>query len=291
MKHHANYSTGRSFSPISCIDSGDTPVLAIHGSAATGKQWQSLRLDMEHERRVIAPDLPGYGDNAVANGCEQPGLAGRAQPLLALVQRQQRPVHVVAHSFGAAIALELVRALPQAVLSLWLYEPVVPALLKHGGSDTDLAFLSDLSCLAEMLDRASGPTGMSAFVDFWHGGICWPNLSEKRQALLAAQAPTVLRDFREAFDRPVPIRSLERYTAPVQIAVGEETRPHAERMAALLQALLPNSSRIDFAGMGHMGPCTHEQNVNEVILDWIHCIEGERHVGAVPSLIHASVIA
>ena len=127
MTRHADHATGWSISPISCMDGGETPVLAIHGSAATGKQWQNLRLRLENERKVVAPDLPGYGDNAAASGAEQPGLAGRAQPLVALLQRHQRPVHVVAHSFGAAIALELVRALPQAEGRLIVTPGVRPA--------------------------------------------------------------------------------------------------------------------------------------------------------------------
>ncbi|MEM9257312.1 MAG: alpha/beta hydrolase [Pseudomonadota bacterium] len=267
------------------------PILAIHGSAASGKQWKSLRLQLGEERKLLAPDLPGYGKNNPPNDSDASGLAGRAQPMLKLLRQLKHPVHVVAHSFGAAIALELLRTSPQLVRSLWLYEPIVPSLLQHSGTDKDLALLSDLALLANMLDRASGQVAMSAFVDFWHGDVRWAQLPDDRRAILADQASTVLRDFREAFSRSVPVAELKRYTAPVHIAVGEHTRQHATRMASLLCALLPNSQTLRCADMGHMGPCTHSAQVNDSILDWIQRVEENRPGSALSAPERTAAIA
>ena len=40
------------------------PVIALHGSASTGAQWQSLVGYLEGRFRVYTPDLPGYGGSA-----------------------------------------------------------------------------------------------------------------------------------------------------------------------------------------------------------------------------------
>ncbi len=256
------------------LGDGPTPVLALHGSAATGRQWDGLRVVLGDEHPLLAPNLPGYGELDQACHSLGPRLAERAQPLLGLLKDIQRPVHVVAHSFGAAIALELLHSLPEAIGSLWLYEPVVPGVLQLSGTNGDLALRADLACLAELLDRASGPVGMAAFVDFWHGMSCWPQLPPSRQALLSAQAPVVLQDFRQAFAQAIPRRALREYAGPVEIAVGESTRMHAARMANLLGLLLPHSAQRAFPDMGHMGPCTHSQTVNGAIVDWIHTVEG-----------------
>ncbi|KAA1194349.1 alpha/beta hydrolase [Pseudohalioglobus sediminis] len=254
----------------------NAPLLAIHGSAATGRQWDSLRDQIGEARAVLAPDLPGYGDNLNPLPGKQVGLGARAQPLVDLLASLSYPVHVVAHSFGAAIALELVRTLPGAVRSLWLYEPVVPSLLQTAGTERDLALRSDLACLADMLDRANAGVAMAAFIDFWHGGACWQHLSASRQALLAMQANVVLQDFREAFAHPLPGTALRRFSAPAHIVAGGDATVHATRMAALLAELLPNSSRSSMAGMGHMGPCTHPETVNAAIRAWLDHAENHQ---------------
>ena len=156
----------------------------------------------------------------------------------------------------------------------------MPGLLHLSGLESDQALRSDLACLADMLDRASAAVGMAAFVDFWHGGDGWSHLPESRKDLLARQADVVLQDFREAFAEPVPCRELLAYTGPVQIAVGERTRMHASRMAALLGGLFPNTQYQRFAGMGHMGPCTHPEPVNDVIFDWLGRVADRRIAAA-----------
>lgn len=48
--------------------SSDMPaVLAIHGSASSGAQWQPLIDELDGQRIVLAPDLPGYGPAAEAD--------------------------------------------------------------------------------------------------------------------------------------------------------------------------------------------------------------------------------
>ena len=258
---------------ISFGGAGDSlPVFAIHGSASTGKQWLSLGQRLGESCQLTAPDIPGYGEQAVSASTCRAGLRGRAEPLLAMLEALQSPVDLVAHSFGAALALELLRSRPAAIRSLWLYEPVVPGLLLLGGSEGDEVLRSDLACLAEMLDRASPAVGMAAFVNFWHGGDCWSQLPESRRALLARQASVVLRDFREAFAESPPCGELLAYRGPVQIAIGEESRVHASRMAVLLGGLLPNTYFHSFKGMGHMGPCTHPKSVNDVIFKWLQSV-------------------
>ena len=91
------------------------PVLALHGSAASGEQWASLGRRLGDSCEVIAPDIPGYGESVAAGGS---GLRERAAPLLALLEQSVEPLNLVAHSFGAALALELVRVKPEAILSL-----------------------------------------------------------------------------------------------------------------------------------------------------------------------------
>ena len=253
------------------------PVLAIHGSASTGRQWKPLAALFEGEREVLAPDLPGYGATDSGHGACGDGLPGRVAPLVDLLIDQSRPVHLVAHSFGGAIALELMRYVPEAVRSMWLYEPVVPALLKTQGSAQDTALFSDLACLAELLDRASSQVAMASFVDFWHGLGGWSGLPATFQQVLAAQSGVVLRDFREAFLQSQQVFEGAPFPGPVNIVVGGCTKPHAARMAQILSDLLPGSHRITLDGLGHMGPCEEPDRVNPLIKQWIRTVErGDR---------------
>lgn len=76
-------------------------VIFIHGFAGLGSNWGTVRAAMQKiGLNTIAPDMPGHGRNSVdANSVEE-----CVTWLDALLNEQDRPVHLVGHSFGAHVA-------------------------------------------------------------------------------------------------------------------------------------------------------------------------------------------
>ncbi|SOE16558.1 pyruvate dehydrogenase E2 component (dihydrolipoamide acetyltransferase) [Hoeflea halophila] len=80
-------------------DSG--PVLFIHGFAGLGSNWEKLRARLQKVGlKTEAPDMPGHGRNAAEANSVEECVAWLGDWLSA----QDRPVHLVGHSFGAHVA-------------------------------------------------------------------------------------------------------------------------------------------------------------------------------------------
>lgn len=248
------------------------PILAIHGSASSGAFWRPLKEQCGEQRGVFAPDLMGYGKAASVVLPERPSLAYRASPLVQEVQRHG-PVHLVAHSFGSSVAMEILKTIPRLILSLTVYEPVMPAIFKSGCQEQDLAYLGDFVDLSRVVSGASPAVGMESFINFWDHQGAWSALPELVRNKLLRVAPMVYRDFQEAMSQPEGIYESIECQLPTHIFVGQGTQPHAMRMAELLrQTTVPHAELTVMKGMGHMGPATHTQTVNRAILGHIqHC--------------------
>src|ERR1700752_1524703 len=84
------------------------PVLLLHGSASTSAMWTPVIDVLKPRFRVLAPDLIGYGrTDSWPNGHEF-SLDDEVR-LVAPLLTNQHAAHVVAHSYGGVVALELAR--------------------------------------------------------------------------------------------------------------------------------------------------------------------------------------
>ena len=90
-------------------------LLLLHGIGSSATSWARQCERLAGEFRLIAPDLPGYGDSPDPEG--PPSLDTIADALAGLLDG---PTHVVGVSFGALAALALSRRHPRLVRSLVL---------------------------------------------------------------------------------------------------------------------------------------------------------------------------
>lgn len=83
----------------------DEAVVFVHGNPDRGADWLPLLEPVSELARVIAPDLPGFGD-AEKRADMDYTLAGYARHLGGVIDTLGvRRVHLVAHDFGGPIAL------------------------------------------------------------------------------------------------------------------------------------------------------------------------------------------
>ncbi len=99
-----------------------TPVLFIHGFAADQGNWLFNLDAFGPEQPVIAIDLPGHGGSvkAVGDGALETMAASVAAALDVLGVTS---VHLVGHSYGAAVALRLAADAPARAASVTLVAP------------------------------------------------------------------------------------------------------------------------------------------------------------------------
>ena len=104
-------------------------VIALHSSGASGRQWLPLAAALADTHRVITPDLHGHGDGPPMPGAGVSIVAADSEHIAHLVLASPPGVHLVGHSYGAAIAMRVARRCGTHLGSLALVEPVAFRLL------------------------------------------------------------------------------------------------------------------------------------------------------------------
>ena len=98
---------------------GDSVVLLLHGFGGDLDNWMFNLDSLAEKHRVLALDLPGHGQSVKTN--VDPSLSGMATFVSKFLDvLSVSSVHVVGHSMGGAIAMQLASDSPETVKSLGL---------------------------------------------------------------------------------------------------------------------------------------------------------------------------
>lgn len=99
------------------------PVVLLHADSGSSGQWRELQEQLAQERRVVALDFRGHGGSEPAANDDY-GYRGRAEDLTCVVDTLDvARFALVAHSGGAAVALEYALEHPERVAGLLLVDP------------------------------------------------------------------------------------------------------------------------------------------------------------------------
>lgn len=253
---------------IAYLDEGKGPCVVIgHCSSASHKEWLPLIETLKSDWRVLAPDFIGYGRSELWPAHEPFRIDADVDVLLAVAKKTKGPLHLVGHSYGAALALEAARQLGTRVKSLALVEPVSFHLLRQEGrpewAEVERLGVAVLGPVAKGDDRAAA----ASFMGYWLGRWRWWLSPERFKAAIAATIPKVALEFAIAIDAPATLQDYAEITAPTLLVAGAKTRAPTRAVADLLAATLPNATLKILKGAGHMSPFTHPAELNRLILD------------------------
>lgn len=134
---------------------GQPPVLLIHGSGPGVSAWANWRLAMPviaQERRVIAPDMVGFGytDRPAGIAYTMDTWVQQALDLMDAMGVEQ--ADVVGNSFGGALSLALAIRAPQRVRRLVLMGSVGVPFPITPGLDAVWGYQPSLATMKRLLD-------------------------------------------------------------------------------------------------------------------------------------------
>jgi pimeloyl-ACP methyl ester carboxylesterase len=225
--------------------------------------WTPVISALKSRFRVLAPDLIGYGRSDPWPAELAFGLDDELRLIEPLIEHA--PAHVVAHSYGAVIALQLARARRIALRSLTLIEPVEFRVLRVAGDDAGWAQMDGFSkrFLARM---AAGETeaALREFVEFWSGIGAWERMEETARAQMRRAAAKIVLDFRATLAEPIS-DLWSGIDVPVRLLSGDMSPLPVRRIAALLAKQLPDATLRIVAGADHFLPMTH----HELLAQWL----------------------
>jgi pimeloyl-ACP methyl ester carboxylesterase len=243
-------------------------VVALHCSGAGAGQWRGLAGTLGRHYDVLAPERYGCKTSGAWTGEQAFTLADEAARPIALIDKNEKRVHLVGHSYGGGVALHVALARPGRIASMALYEPPAFRLLRRMGEPGIEAY-AEIAGVARRIrhgvSKGDYRRAVAAFVDYWNVLGTWAALRPSAQAALIRWAPKGPLDFRALMDEPTPASVYRDLSFPVLILRGERAPRPTRMIAEGLAELLPASRRIVIGGAGHMGPLSHAPEVSALI--------------------------
>lgn len=242
-------------------------VICLHSNASHGGQWRALMARLAGRHRVLAPDSYGSGSSPDWPSERTITLADEVAFLEPVFARAGDAFSLVGHSYGAAMALVAALQQPQRVRALVLYEPTLFSLIEADGPAPNEAdgIRNAVAAAAAALDAGDKNLAAQCFIDYWMGGGSWEATPAERQPAIANATVNVRRWAHALMTEPTPLARFASLDIPVLCMTGGRSTASAHGVAHRLLGVLPRAEHHVFEKLGHMGPITHPEPVNEAI--------------------------
>lgn len=220
-----------------------TPLILLHGYAATGLLWQRCLPFLAQQHQVIAIDLPGHGHSELTGPWHLCDIA----PLLALLLRQMdlMPAAVIGHSMGGAIAIHLSAIAPDRVERLVLVD------------STGVPLEAGISTLAiRSIRSALTPQGGSSYPL----SIQLSMLKPDPYLYWQVAQEMVKSDFRT---------ELASLNLPTLILWAEQDVLLPIQLGERLSKALPHAKFIRIPDAGHRLPLSHPELFSRIVLEFL----------------------
>jgi magnesium chelatase accessory protein len=247
-------------------------LLLLHGAGASAHSWRdiapALAQSLPQGSRVIVPDLPGHAFTARPGdeGLSLPGMARLVNELLDVLEA--RPVALIGHSAGAAVAARMALDAPAALrdvrtlISLngawlppagqgrWFYAPLARLFALNPWVPHVFAFHASHRGPLERLIASTGSRLDAAGIDLYAHLV-----SDRRHvaAVLAMMAAWDLRPLLEDLPRLAPA---------LHLVVAEEDRTVPPKTSAEAARRQPRALLHRLPGLGHLA---HEEAPDVVL--------------------------
>jgi pimeloyl-ACP methyl ester carboxylesterase len=243
------------------------PVVCIHASASSSAQWRPLMDRLAVRFRVLAVDLYGAGRSPAWPDDRPLTLADEVALIEPIVAAAGPRVHVIGHSYGGAVALKFALMHPERVASLIVFEPVLFSLLM--GHDPDGPAAREICAVradtTAAVDRGQLDIAGARFVDYWMGAGTWASFPNARRQTIAAAMTHIPGEWHAVFEEPAPLQAFAAVDAVTLCLVGSDSPDTSRAVSTLLAKTLPRACEVELERVGHMGPVTHPDLVDELI--------------------------
>lgn len=246
-------------------------VVCLHSNASTSAQWRGLMDRLSPRFHVFAPDSYGSGKSPEWPSDRTISLCDEAAFIEPVLARAGWPFALVGHSYGAAIALITALAHPGRVRAMALYEPTLFSLIDADGAPPNDAdgIKNAVAQASAALDAGDPDAAARSFIDYWMGEGSWEQTPESRKPPIAASVTNVRRWAHALLREPTPLKAFCSLDIPVLYMTGKRSTRSAYGVARLLTRVLPKVEVVEFGDLGHMGPITHPERVNEAVAGFL----------------------
>jgi len=234
-------------------------VLLLHAGIADHRMWAPQVEALEGAgHRVLAPDLPGYGDAPL-----EPGTIAYVDVAAAQLARSAA---IVGCSFGGRIALELAFHRPELVERLVL---VGAGLGTWDWSDAAQAEFAEEEAALEGGDLAGAAAQQARM---WLAPDADPAVHELTEAMTLRSYELQLPfedSVSASWPSPSAAERLEEIAAPTLVVVGTADVADIKAMADHLASRIPGARLARVEGAGHLPGLERPDELNRLLLDFL----------------------
>jgi pimeloyl-ACP methyl ester carboxylesterase len=246
-------------------------VVCLHANASTSGQWRLLVESLASDFHVLAADSYGAGRSPAWPKDREVSLSDEVALLEPVFARAGDPFALVGHSYGAAVALIAAVARPDRIGGLALFEPTLFAVVDAASPPpNDADGIKNIAARAgAAVDVGDTDRAAECFIDFWMGAGAWAATPDSRKPAIAAAVENVRGWAAALVHEPTPLEAFRTLDLPVLYMVGTDSPASSRGVARVLADTLPHVQVVEFDGVGHMGPITHPQIINDAISSFL----------------------
>lgn len=246
------------------------PVVLVHGSVSDYREWSKQMAPLARHYRVIAYSRRYHWPNLPATKDADASVEHQADDLAAIIQAMGiAPAHLVGHSFGGAVVLNLALRHPELVRTLVLAEPAVSGVLADT-PENDVVSKESQAIRAEMKDAfASGSSERIARTYAAHvaPGEFEKAAPEARQMLLANVTAFQL-DYTSRRPR-FTCEDAGQVAVPVLVLSGDRSPMGLQRIAETAARCIKAARFVSIPQATHWLQSDHAQAFNHAVLAFL----------------------
>jgi pimeloyl-ACP methyl ester carboxylesterase len=247
------------------------PVVFVHGSGADLRTWghqlpavarASFRA-IAYSRRYHHPNPPPAPDSRYVATVHADDLGAFIESLHA------GAVHIVASSYGGAVALLLARERPALVRSLFLTEPAILSLLAPGSPEEAQA--AELQRARDLMARGDSEPAIRAFIDVIIGPGMYALMPASTHQMLGDNVSELrLEAIATPADEPrFTCEDARQVKAPAMLVTGGASPTFFKAIDTRLAECLPSVEAVTVPGAAHAVHAQQTARFNELLLGFL----------------------
>jgi len=260
------------------LEAGRGPaVVLLHGLGATNASMLPTLADLSHDHRVLAPDLPGFGDSGKPVRAYHAAFFARW--LAALLDAVGIPrAHVIGNSMGGRAAIEVGLRTPERVDRLVLLAPSMAFRRLRLFTPIVRLLAAEMGALPMVVPRGYVLTVLkSVFAragrvpDPWHESAIdeFRRVFATRRGRIAMFSAAREIYLEEAYGARGFWERLPRLARPALFIWGERDRLVPVKFARHVEAALPHARSIVLEDCGHVPQFEHPVRTHALIREFL----------------------
>lgn len=249
-------------------DGEGAPVMLIHGSGPGVTAWANWRLvlpELAQHRRVIAPDMVGFGYTDRPAGVRYELNTWCAHALDLLDALGIECAHLVGNSFGGALALALAARHPERVKRLVLMGSAGVEFDLTPGLEAVWGYTPSVANMRKLLDTFAEDRSLVSdeLAELRYRASVRPGVQEAYSAMFPAPRQRWIKAL------ATPEAEISAITHETLIVHGRDDRVIPLDNALKLHRLIGSSQLHVFGHCGHWAQIEHNSRFNRIVSDFL----------------------